>query len=884
MNGDDDHVPAWRRYLRITRTNAARDVDDELTFHIQSTIEELVTHGMSYAAAAKVAGEQFGDVGRIRDTLFTLSAQRERTMERIEFWQTLKQDVVFGVRQLRKSLGFTLIALFVLALGIGANSAIFSVVYAVVLTPLPYANGDRLVRLYDQFGDRHGEVSFGNYLSWRQQGTTFDVLGATWGSIPMTLTGVGEPAPIASIRATASYWKAAYIKPTLGRYFDESEDREGAGPVVVLSTALWQHRFASDSAIVGRTVMLEGRGYTVVGVAAPDYVLSEPAEQVWVPLVIGASQASDHGDHELQVFGVVRRGVPIARAAREVSRISTSLAKEYPHSRFDDAFVQPLADSVVGPQRATLFTLLGAVGLVLLIACANVANLLIARASARRGEMAIRGALGASRGRIVMQLLIESLLIALAGGALGLLVALAGIRFLITSPAAIPRLQNTTLNTSVVAFTMLLSVGCAILFGLFPALRASRLDLQQTLRDGGRDSAASARDRLRGVLVVGELCLAQILLIGAGLLIRSQILVQSVPVGFDTHNLLATSISLPPSRYGTAAQRDAAFQQIERAIGAIPGVRAVGRSQVVPVYSHGWNWTAMREGSDGHDAGAVTADMRGVSPGYFDALGIPVRLGRAFAEADGPDASPVAIVSRGLAKQLFGAANPIGRRISNGSVQQPRWREIVGVVDDMHANGPYDDPPMTMYMPSASFVNGGQTIVVRGAVPVLTLIPQIRRAVASVDPLLALSGISTIDESLSRLLAIPRFATMLLALLGLTGLVLAVVGVYGVIAYFVAQRTHELGVRLALGASGNAVQWLVVKQGLMLAAIGVIMGVGLALGTTRLLRSMMFGITSHDPMTFVVVAAVLAVVAVLASYIPARRATRIDPLEALRSS
>ena len=424
-----------------------------------------------------------------------------------------------------------------------------------------------------------------------------------------------------------------------------------------------------------------------------------------------------------------------------------------------------------------------------------------------------------------------------------------------------------------------------MLFGLVPALRAARTDLQQTLRDGGRESAAGRRDAFRAALVIGELCLAQVLLIGAALLIRSMMLMSSVQIGFDTHNLLAMNVALPNARYPDDARVNAGFQQIENAIAAIPGVKSVGRAQVVPIYGGGWNWTAKRLGSNGHDEGAVTADMRFVSTAYFQTLGVPMLRGRAFATADMRDSgAQVAIISRSLGKSLYGDADPIGQQISNGSVEKPGWREVIGVVDDVHANGPGDPPPLTMYMPSVTQANPGQTILVRGNVPVLTLAPQIRRAVAGIDPLLAVSGISTIDAALGRLLAMPRFTMLLLACLGLTGLVLAVVGVYGVVSYFVTQRTHEFGVRLALGASSGAVQSLVVRQGILLAAVGVVIGIGLAFVAARLLENMVFGISTHDPLTFCGVAAILGAVTVGASYIPARRATRIDPLEALRSS
>ena len=883
MIDDADRVPAWRRYLRFARSNPAGDVQDEVAFHIQSTIDELVAAGMTPDAAREAARTKFGDIDGISRMLYNLSEQRERTMDRTEWWSSVKQDVVFGLRQLRKSPGFTATALITLALGIGANSAIFSVMNAVLLSPLPYAKSDRLLRVYEQLGEGQRAVTFGNYAVWKTEARSFDAIGAYWFAGGKTLTGVGDPLPISGLQANSDYWKALSIKPVIGRYFEPEDEKEGAAPVVVLSEALWRNRFGADPSIVGRAITLSGTPYRVLGVAPNDYILRPPAELIWTPLIIPASRLADHKDHELTVVALVKPGIPLEQGVRELSRIERRLAVEYPHSGFDDIGAMPLAKAIIGDQAKTIYMLFGAVKPVLLLACANVANLLVARASRRRAEIAVRGALGASRSRIVRQLVVESLMLGLAGGALGLGIAYAGIRFLVTSPAGIPRLQNTSLNGTVALFTLVLSVGCALLFGLVPAVRAARTDLQQTLRDGGRESAGATRDAFRAALVVSELCLAQVLLIGAALLIRSSMLVASVPIGFDIHNLLALQISLPSSRYPEKDRVNATFEQIEASIAAIPGVKSVGRAQVLPIYGGGWNWTAMREGSNGHDEASATSDMRAVSPNYFQALGVRFLRGRPFTAADGPDAPQVAIISRGLAKRLYGDADPIGRRISNGSVEKPNWREVVGVVDDMHADGPGDDPPLTLYMPSSTWVNPGQSFIIRGNVPVTTLLPQIRRVVSGIDPLLALSNVSTIEDSLAKILAMPRFTLLLLTLLGVTGLVLAIVGVYGVISYFVTQRSHEFGVRLALGASSSAVQWLVVRQGLLLAAVGMAAGLSLSFIASRMLRSLVFGITPHDPLTFAVVAALLALVAIAASYLPARRATRIDPLEALRS-
>jgi len=886
---DDDRPPVWRRYARFLSGNPKRDVDEELDFHLQSTIDELIAAGMSREAARDAARRKFGDVDSIEQTLYTLSRQREKTMQRIEWWQTIKQDVSFGLRQLRKAPGFTAAALATLALGIGANSAIFSVVYTVMLKPLPFANSDRIITIGERTGKNVNAVTFGNYATWRESAHSLAVIGAFFGGQPRTLTGRGDPTPIATLPTTGSFWSVEFVPPVVGRYFTADEERESAPQVAVLSEALWLTRFDGDSSIVGKRITLSGTDFTVVGVAPQDHTIGMPAELIWVPMKIPASRWNDHSDHELAVHALVKPGVTIEQARTELSAIERQLAKEYPNSGFEDVDVRPYAEDMVGPlNRTLLLTLLGAVTLVLLIACANVANLLIARAKTRRAEMAIRGALGASRGRIVGQLLVESLMLAVAGGLLGLLVAWAGVRFLVTSPLAIARLRDSTLNTPVIAFTLGVAVACSLLFGLLPAMRAAGTNLQQTLRDGGREASVSARDRVRGLLVAGELCLVQVLLVGAALLIRSAMLLQAVQPGFTTDNLLITNILLPPMRYGAPGALEAGFLKLDAAIAAIPGIKAVGRTSLAPVQNGGqWNCDAMRPGSNGHDDGAVGANMRGANASYFGSIGEPIIRGRAFNNIDVADGPPVAIITRRLAHDLYGDADPVGQLITScasNTNSGPLWRTIVGVVGDTRARGRAIDPPREMYMPSAQWPqNYSMAFLIRGAVPVSTLLPSVRRAVASVDPELALSRTTTMDAAFTDLQARPRFTMWLLVLLGGAGLVLAIVGVYGVIAYLVAQRTHEFGVRLALGAQGGALQWMVVREGLVFAVAGIAIGTAAAIGLARFLSAFLFGITPHDPVTYGVVAAVLAVVAGAASYVPARKATRVDPVEALRT-
>ncbi len=874
--------------LPFSRDRVRRDVDTELSFHLEGRIEELVARGMARDDAEREAKRRFGDRAHVEaevEQIDVSTHQRRALRERLD---DVRQDVVFALRQLRKSPGFTLVAILTLALGIGANSAIFSVVYGVLLKPLPYQNGNRIVEVKESMGgDNWNVVTYGDYHTWKTRQTSFEVIGALTGSAPVTLTGVGDPTPIRTYRASADYWKVMYIPPARGRYFTDVEDREGGPLVAVISYALWKNRLGADPGIVGRSLTLNGQDYAVVGVAPPDYILSPPAELVWVPLAIPASRNDDHGDHEIGVYGVLRTGVPIAQAAREIGELQRGIAAQYKEAWVSATIrMLPVADSIVGDGRALILTLLGAVALVLLIVCANVANLLIARSAARRAEIAIRAALGASRARIVAQLLVESVLLGLAGGALGVGVAMAGVRFLVASPVSVPRLQDVAVNGPVLAFAFALSFGCALVFGLLPALRAAKLDLQQTLRDGGRESAGAVRERSRALLVIGELCLTQVLLIAAGLLIRSAILLASVSPGFATGNLLVANVLLPPARYASADTREAGFQQIQDAIAAIPGVESVGRTMIAPIHGGGWDCNAFREGTDKNDPSAVDARVRTADPSYFSTMRTPLLRGRMFTAADRANGPSVAIVNQTLARHLFGSGDPIGQRVANciGGDKTPAWHEIVGVTGDMRADGLANDAPPELYYPTTQFVNGTNSFVVRGSVPVTTLLPSIRRAVAGVDPLVALSAISTMDDAIGRTLAIPRFTMWLLTLLGATGLILALVGVYGVISYVVTQRTREMGIRIALGADRGGIQWMLIRQGLTLGLIGTAIGTAVSLAATRYIGNLIFGVTAHDPLTFGIVALLLVLVAVCASWIPARRATRIDPLVALRAS
>ena len=873
-----------RRLWRFWRADPAADADAEIDFHIESQIAESIAAGMSPEQARAEAMRRFGDVSAISTTLHRLGHQRERTVRFTERLDRIRQDVRFALRQFGRHPLFTAAAVVTMALGIGANTAIFSVTYSVLLRPLPYAQGDRLLDLSERNGSGAMSVTFGNYGAWKEQATDFASLAGIWyGSF--TLTGPGNPQRVSAYRVTADYWKTLYIPPAIGGYFGPTHDRVGAPNVVVLSHAFWRTTFGGDSSIVGRAITLDGEPYTVLGVASPGYALSSSAPAIWVPLRITERQLQEHADHELSVIGLVRPGVDTATAVAQLTRIEMRLAQRYPHSYFDGGIIAtPLQSSVVASSRGLIYLLSGAVGLVLLIACVNVANLLLARGASRRKEVAIRGALGAGRGRVVGQMLVESLLLALAGGALGVAVATPILHFLVQSgPASVPRLQDATIDLPVLAFTIALSVVCGLVFGLAPALRTSKLDLQEALRDGHRGSGGSVRDRLRGGLVVAEIAIALVLLDGAGLLVRSAIQVQQVNPGFNTHNLLLAGVQLPHASYPTDTVEMLALNRISDAIAATPGVSSVAMVSLPPIAGGGWDCSYFRDLGSGPSASAG-ANIRIATPNFFQTMGIPLVRGRTFTSADVAGAPAVVMINTSLARALFGSGDPIGRRLSactDPVAGTPHWLTVVGVTADIRADGLGSPPTDEVYYPLAQWPQPNMTALVRTTVPAATVVPSVRRAVSAIDPTLPIRTL-TMDEAVARSMASSRFTMTLFLLLGLTGLLLAAVGIYGVIAYFVVQRSHEFGVRMALGASSDRVVAMVLRHGVTLGVIGVGIGSLAAFGATQLVRHQLDDVSAHDPVTFISVAAVLLAVTGLASFIPARRATRVDPLTALR--
>jgi putative ABC transport system permease protein len=794
------------------------------------------------------------------------------------------QDLSFGLRMLLKHKGFTAIAILTLSLGVGANTAIFSIVNAVLLRPLPFAEPERLLWFGGWAGnDNEQGVTPADFLDYREQCQSFTQIAASVSDgIAMNLSGGGEPERLKGGMVTANYLDVFGLKPALGRTFVAEEGLEGNERVVVLSYALWQRRFGADPAILNQKITLDNRNVTVIGVMPPQFQYP-PGVEIWLPFSFPASMQSPFRSRELHFLRPVARlkpGVSRAQAQAEVEGIARRFQALYPKTNANQSlFLWPLQERLVGNIRLTLLTLLGAVGCVLLIACANVANLLLARASARGREIAVRSALGASRGRVVRQLLTESLALAALGALGGMLLAKWGVKALVgLSADYLPRADEVRINATVFGFTLAVALLTGLLFGLAPALQSARLDLTEALKEGGKGAGSGARrHRTLNLLVVGEVALAMMLLIGAGLLINSFIRLQQVSSGFDEKNLLTARIDIP-NPYAQPEKKQQFFEQLQQRVAALPGVEAVGMVTELPLANQSANFNFKIEGrpepAPGQDP---DADIRNVNRDYFRAMRIPLLKGRRFTEGDMRDNAKVVLISGELARLYFAGEDPLGRRLLMG------WKEsyeIIGVVGDVRHRGLDSGLRQTLYFPSLRL--GYANLVIRTTNDPVSLAAAVRREVAAIDPNQPVANIKTMERWVSESVAQPRFRTLLLGLFSGAALLLAMVGIYGVMSYAVSQRVHELGVRMALGARAGDVLRLIISQGMKLALAGVAIGLSAAFALTRLIKDLLFGVRATDPMTFVTIALLLTSVAMLACYLPARRATKVDPMVALR--
>jgi putative ABC transport system permease protein len=789
--------------------------------------------------------------------------------------------------------GFAAAAVLALALGIGANSAIFSVVNAVLLRSLPYEEPNQLLIVQStrrQDSGRSGSSSYPDFADLKSQNQVFDDMAA-FRSKGLTLTGAGEPERLEGARVSASFFPLLGVKTSLGRTFLPEEDKPKAERVVVISHGLWQRRFGGDANITGQSLTLDAQSYTVVGVLAAgfDFPIEIEKADVWSPLALDGQLLEQRGAHFLKVIARLKPGVSPQTAQAEITTIATSLEQQYPEDDTDRIVtLYSLYDHLVGGIRPALLVLLGAVGFVLLIACSNVANLLLARAAARQKEIAIRMALGASRGRIVRQLITESLILAFIGGGAGLLLALWGVESLIAlSPANLPRLSGIGVDGWVLGFTLLISVMTGIIFGLAPALKASRPDLNDALKEGGRGSTEGfSGRRLRNLLVVSEMALALVLLISAGLLIRSFLQLQQVNAGFDPANVLTMSVQLPESKYEQGVQVSAFFEQTLERIAALPGVESAGGVTTLPLSGNNMRTTFTVQNRPAPVPGQEPlAQLRAVTPGYFRTLRIPLLRGEEFTENYKKDRPGRIIINDTMARRFFPDEDPIGLRLSIGlgiDDNDPTAWEIVGIVGDVRHASLDAEPIPEMYVPHSQQSWPFLTLVVRSSSDPMALAGPVRSQILALDNDQPVSGIRSMEGMVSASIAQPRFYLLLLSIFAALALVLAAVGIYGVLSYSVTQRMHEIGIRMALGAKQSDVIKLVVGQGMMLALVGVAIGLVSAFVFTRLMSSMLYGVSATDPVTFAALALLLTAVALLASYIPARRATKVDPMIALR--
>ena len=810
------------------------------------------------------------------------------------FWQDLK----YAARLLVKRPVFTAIAVLTLALGIGANTAIFTVVNAVLLRQLPFPHAERLVMLWEQDKDRQpSNTSFATYVDWRNESQSLENVAALSDWSP-TITGQNPAERLDGLRVSASFFRILGVKPVLGRDFLPEEDHRGNNRVAILSDGLWMRKFGSDPAIVGKTITMDSFHYVVVGVLpagfeSPFANFRQKTTEIWSPLAYNATLPWACRDcRHLRAVARLKPGVLLEQARAEMNTISHNLFLEYPHEySAEGVIVTPLQEELVGDVRGALFALLGAVGFVLLIACGNVANLLLGLAAQRSREIAIRSALGSGRGRLVRQLFTESVLLAMLGGAAGLLLALWGVDFLISlAPGNLPRLNEIHLDGQVLAYTLGLCLLTSLLFGMAPAWQIFRMDPNESLKKGGRQTGGGRRHPMRGALVVSGVALALMLLIGSSLMLRSVRSLLGVNPGFDPRHLLTMEIDVSGVSYEEDVPCVAGpcrtvlnfYQQALARIRALPGVEAAGTASQLPLGGNLDMYGMHVEGKlSANPQDDPNADRYGISLGYLRAMRIPVLRGREFTEQDRADSPPVVLISDTFARRMWPGEDPLGHRIKMGADTRP-WRTIVGVVGDVRHKGLDAPHTMQIYLPQTQWLDSSTALVVRTTGDPLALAGAVRNAVWSVDSNQPISNTATMDRVIAISMAQRRFAMTLFGIFAGLALVLAAVGLYGVLTHNVSTRTNEIGVRIALGAQSGHIVRLVVNEGLVLTGIGIVIGLVGAAGLSRFLASQLFGVTSTDAMTFAGVPVLLAVVALLACYVPARRATRVDPMVALR--
>ena len=882
-----------QRWFR--RGNAEQEMSDELRDHTERQTHANITAGMPHDEARRQAMLQFGGAEAVKEDC------REQSSG---FWlETLLSDVRYGVRMMMRSPGFTIVAILTLALGIGANTAIFSVVNGVLLNPLPFPQPEQLVSLSESKPNfATGSISYLNFRDWQRNNHTFSSMAISR-PISFSLTGSGEAEQLQAELLSSDYFSLLGVKPVLGRMFAPGEDEVGAAPIVLISAGLWKRKFGSSPDVLGRTIRLDGGGFTIVGVIPADFDLSTRSfrnSEIYVPIGQWKNNFLLNRGAGLGIHGIgrLRPGVSIEQARADMDEVTRNLIAAYPDTdKGIGAAVRPLKQDMLGEVRPLLLLLLGAVCFVLLIACVNVANLLLARSTSRAREFAIRAALGAGKGRLIRQLLTESILLGIAGGGLGLLLAVWVTRVALQHlPVTLPRAASVGLDARVLLFTIAISVGVGIVFGLVPALKSLKPMLQVTLNESGRGGSGT-RHRTQSIFVVVEMALALVLLAGAGLMVRTLARLWSQDPGFNPRNVLTFNLSPPPSLMNSNAETVRAFsRELDRRIAATPGVQAVSMT-----------WAALPMSGDdedvfwldGHAKPASQNDMNWavkyvVDPDYLKVMQIRLRRGRFFTPQDNGHAPSVAVIDEALARKYFGNDDPIGKRvrITENEGMGDGTTEIVGVVDHVNQWGLASDAQnlqAQIYLPAMQMSDGftvlvsyGTSAVVRYAGSAPAVIDSIRDTSRKMNSEQVVYGEQTMDEIISDSISDRKFSMVLLGTFAALALLLSSIGIYGVISYLIGERTHEIGIRMALGAQRKDVLALVLSEGVRLTLLGAAIGIAAALGLTRLMASLLYGVSASDPLTFAAVPIVLLGVAMLACYIPARRAMRVDPMTALR--
>ena len=895
-----DWKPVIRMHLRGLRLTATREAEivEELSQHLDDRYERLLSEGLLPDEAHRAAVLELSEGELLANELSRVEKMAPKhsvvTGEPLKggrgnIMADLWQDLRYSVRMLVKNPGFTAVAVIALALGIGANTAIFSVVNTVLLRPLPYRDPEQLMMVFEDsraHGYPRDNPTIANFLDWRNQNTVFESMAAIAGT-SLNLTGAGDPERLVGYRVSASFFPMLGVNPELGRWFTPEEDQDGAARVAIIGHRLWQRRFGADPNIVGKALTLSGGSVTVVGVMPAGFGFYSPEDELWVPMAFSREEQANRSMHFMDVVARLRPGVTQAQAQAEMSTIAARLQQQYPEANTNvGSEVVPVHEHMVGNVRRPLLIFLGAVGLVLLIACVNVANLLLARAAVRQKEIALRVALGASRWRLVRQFLTESILLGIIGGLFGLALAVYGLKLLTTIiPPNIPQIKNVSIDPWVLSFTILISLLTGLIFGLAPATQWSGLRPNDTLKEGGHNPVAGRGNRIRGGLIVAEVAISLVLLIGAGLLINSFLRLRNVDPGFRSENLLTMRVSLPATKYADAQQRAAFYTELNRRLENVPGVKSSAVTTNLPLYPQSSSDGIVIEGRPKPPPNQEPViNIRVISPGYFETMGIPLLTGRQLSDQD-TDASPnVTVISETMARRHWPNEDPLGKRISFGDPQTDAdWIQIVGIVKDVRQSDLVTEIKPQLYVSYQQFrFFAPRDLVVKTEVEPLSLAPAIRKTIWEIDKDQPVSNVRTMDQIAWASVASQRFSMLLFAIFAGVALLLAAVGIYGVMSYSVAQRQGEFGIRMALGAQRSDVFKLTIGKGLKLVLLGVVFGLAGAFALTRLMATLLFGVGATDPVTFAAITLVLVAVGLLASFIPARRATKVDPLVALR--